>query len=551
MRHIHRRSRRALALAAWAALSLCAACRPRGEEAQPSVAPSQSPQRGGTLVVGSLSDPVGINEYVLPSSRVTSDIVWRLFLRLMEEQPDFTEHPPTFEPLLAQSWEQSADRKSVTFKLQPDAVWSDGVPVTAEDVRWTWQVQMDPDVGWTDRDIKKHITDVEVVDPKTVRFHFSRAYPTQLLDANEGVIIPKHVWSKLPVSEWRSNIDWFRRNLVVDGPFNLGSWEPQQQVELVRNERYHDPEHPYLDRVVLRVIPDTSSLVTQLESGAIDFVAQVSRTDVPRLQANPKLDVLSYWINLYVAVGWNTEKPLFADPEVRRALALAIDRQAIVDTIWGDYGKVGVTPILTSVWVHDRSLKPLPFDPAEAQRILTAKGWKDTNGDGILDRGGKPFSFEILTNAGNQQRNDSAVMIQDHLGRIGIRAQVKVIDFNTMITQTLAGNYDATILGFNMDTSLDLSSNFHSRAIDNDNNFSRYKNPELDALLDQADQQADFESMLPLLHQIERILYRDQPVTVLYESKRLTGINKRVQNPQPNMIEPLAEVEEWWVKPDA
>ena len=551
MRQINRRTCRALALAPLAALSLCAACRPRGEEPQPSVAPSQAPQRGGTLVVGTLSDPVGINEYVLPSSRTTSDVVWRLFLHLMEEQPDFTEHPPTFEPQLARSWDWSADRTALTFKLHPDAVWSDGVPVTAADVRWTWQVQTDPAVGWTDVEIKKHITDVEVVNAKTVRFHFSRAYPSQLLDVNEGVIIPKHVWSQLPISDWRSNVDWFRKNLVVSGPFTVGSWEPQQQVVLVRNERYHDADLPYLDRLVLRVIPDTSSLVTQLESGAIDFVAQINRTDVPRLQANPKLDVLAYWINLYVAVGWNTEKPQFADPEVRRALALAIDRQSIVDTVWGDYGRVGVTPVLTAVWAHDKSLQALPFDPAEARKILAAKGWKDTNGDGVLDLGGKPFAFEILTNAGNVQRNDAAVMMQDHLGKIGVRAQVKVVDFNTLITQTLAGRFDATILGFNMDTSLDLSSNFHSRAVDVDNNFSRYKNPELDALLDRFDQQTDYQAIVPILHQIERIVHREQPVTLLWESQRMTGINRRVRNAQPNMIEPLANVEEWWVAPDA
>jgi peptide/nickel transport system substrate-binding protein len=331
----------------------------------------------------------------------------------------------------------------------------------------------------------------------------------------------------------------------------LGAWEPQQQVELVRNERYHVEDRPYLDRVVLRVIPDTASLVTQLESGAIDFIAQVSRTDVPRLAANPELDVLAYWVNLYVAVGWNTENPLFADPEVRRALAMAIDRQSIVDTIWGEYGKVGVTPLLTSVWAHDKSLQPLPFDPAEARRTLANKGWKDANGDGVLDKGGRPFSFEITSNAGNQQRNDAAVMIQDQLAKIGVRAQAKVLEFNTLITQTLAGAYDAAIFGFNIDTSLDLSSNFHSRAIDVENNFPRYRNPELDALLDRASAQTDYQAALPIFHRIERILYRDQPVTVLWESQRLTGINRRLRDARPNLIEPLANVDEWWVKPDA
>ncbi len=193
--------------------------------ARKTAAPSASektpagPRRGGTVVTGWTAEPRRGQRLILPASQMNSEVQYRMFLHLVEEQPDFQDHPPTFKPLLAKSYEWSADHKILTFRLREDVVWSDGVPVTAEDVRWTWQAQIHPDVAWEGADSKRWITDVEVVDPHTVRFHFERAYAKQLLDANECPILPKHAWEKLPFSQWRQNNDWFRQHLVVDGPF--------------------------------------------------------------------------------------------------------------------------------------------------------------------------------------------------------------------------------------------------------------------------------------------------------------------------------------------
>jgi len=329
---------RALASLVFAALIAVGAAGCRGGEETAPAAEQQAagPQRGGTVVTGWGSEPATVNELIVTSNSATNELLHILFLQLLEEQPDFEQHPPTLKPELARSYEFSEDRKTVTFHLREDAVWSDGVPITAEDVRWTWQAHRHPDIGWDNSFAKDAITDVEVVDPRTVRFHFSRVYGKQLLDINEGFILPKHAWEKLPFSEWRKNADWFKQHLVVSGPFTVASWQPQQEVVLVRNERFQDEGLPYLDRVVVRIIPDQSSQMAQLLSGDIDFIQQVSPTDAPQIQANPNLELIPYWFpRITVAVAWNNEHPLFSDPEVRRALTLAIDRQAIVDTLWG------------------------------------------------------------------------------------------------------------------------------------------------------------------------------------------------------------------------
>ncbi|HET9211913.1 MAG TPA: ABC transporter substrate-binding protein [Thermoanaerobaculia bacterium] len=536
---------RALALAA----ALLAGCRQAPERAAGPEAGPEQPRRGGTVVTGWTAEPGGVNNLILPNSQPTNEMVFRLFLHLSEEQADFQQHPATLKPQLAESWDWSPDHKTLTFHLRKDVVWSDGVPVTADDVRWTWKAQTNPDVAWELSDSKRWITDVEAVDPHTARFHFSRVYAKQLLDANEGAVFPKHAWEALPFKEWRQNGDWFRQHLVVDGPFTVASWQPQQQVVLQRNGRYYEKGLPYLDRVVMRQVPDQASGFTQLLSGDLDFLLQIAPRDVPRVKASPKLELIAYWFNIYVAVVWNNERPLFRDPEVRRALTLAIDRQQIVQTVLGPFGKVADSPILTSVWAHDPSIHPLPYDPKEAARILAAKGWKDTDGDGVLDKDGKPFAFELLVNTGNQLRTDASVMIQSQLQKVGIRATPRQIEFNTLATQTTAGKFDATILGYTIDTSLDLWSNFHSQAIQEGSNYPRYRNPAMDHLLEVAQSQRDLEAERPYLYQIQQLVHRDQPLTFLWESQRLTALNKRVRNAHPTATFSFFNLQEWWVSP--
>ncbi len=551
------RSRSRLPLALLLAGALVAAgCRPdRDPSEQPGAGAANgqnaaTPQRGGTVVTGWTAEPGNVNELIDPSSQVSNEMLYRIFLHLLEEQPDFQDHPPTFAPQLAKSYEWSEDHKVLTFHLRDDVVWSDGVPVTAEDVRWTWQAQVDPDVAWDSVDAKRWITDVEVVDPRTVRVHFSRVYAKQLLDVNEGVILPKHAWEKLPFSEWRRNGEWFKQHLVVNGPFTVGSWTPLQQVVLKRNDRYYEKGLPYLDRVVMRVVPDLTSGLTQLLNGELDFFPTIAPGDVPRVKANPRLELIEYWYNLYVAVAWNNEDPLFADPEVRQALTLGIDRQTIVDTLLSPYGRTADSPILSMIWAHDDSIQPWPYDPDRARRILAAKGWKDADGDGVLERNGKPFAFELITNAGNQVRTDATVMIQDQLKRVGIRVAPRQLEFNTFLSQVRGGEYEAAIVGYSLDTSLDMTTGYHSRAIEEGGNDMNYRNPEMDRLLETAASQPEILAARPYLDRIQQILHRDQPLTMLWESKRLTAVNRRVRNVKPSVAWAFFNLKEWWIQPE-
>jgi peptide/nickel transport system substrate-binding protein len=505
------------------------------------------PRRGGTVVTGWTAEPSGVNELIARQTNPQSELVIQLFLRLMREESDFEQHPPTMGPSLARSYEWSPDHKALTFHLREDARWSDGVPVTAGDVRFTWQAETSPDVAWQFSYMKAEISDVEVVDPHTARFHFKRAYANQLLDVNEGGIVPRHAWSQLPFARWRQNADWFKQHLVVDGPFTVESWKPQQEVVLARNRGYFEPVRPYVDRVVMRIIPDQASILAQLESGELDFTSAIAPGDAARVTANPRLRLLPFWYRTWVGIAWNCARQPFSDPEVRRALSMALDRRAIVETIWGRFARLAESPILAGVWAYDHALQPLPYDPDEARRILKARGFAP-GADGVLRRGGRPFEFEISTNSGNQQRVDALVMIQEQLRRIGVVARPRQVEFNTLDAQVRAGQYEATIYGSTMDTSLDLKSQFHSSEIGGEN-IERYSNPEVDRLIEHAMSLPDIAQARSDLDRIQEILHRDQPYTFLWESQRLSAMSRRLQGVKPSMLFSFYDLQDWWLEP--
>lgn len=510
-------------------------------------------QRNGrpadTLVIGSVADLGNVNELTTYTTSINSHILFRMFLHLVEESPDFTDNPPTIEPRLAESWEWSDDRLALTFHLRDDVFWTDGVPVTAEDVRFTWQAQTHPDVAWEASYFKRAIRDVEVIDDHTVRFHFTHVGPAHLLHVNEGVILPKHAWGKLPFSEWRRAGRWFQENMVTNGPFRLESWKPGDEIVLVKNPDYYEEGLPRLDRVVVRIVPDQETLITQLLSGAVDFGTGISPEDAPRLRRSDEVELIDFWSITYIFVAWNQQNPLFDDVRVRRALTLAIDRQTMVDALWGEFAMVATSPILSTVWAHNDDLEPWPFDPQRARELLAEAGWRDADGDGVLERDGEPFRFDLLVHSGNRQRQDAAVMIQQQLGEIGVGVALDTLDFSTFVTFITEGSYDACLAGLTMSTDLNLRYLLHSDQIDSGLNYGHYSNPEVDRLIDEANRQPEALDMKPYLDRIQQIVHDEQPLTFLWQSKRLSAINRRVRGAEPNLLSPLYNLREWWIEP--
>ncbi len=501
--------------------------------------------RPDTIVIAYPWDMQGVNELLVAATPMhTTLFYFGLFLPLLEEMDNYTKGPPIFAPRLAKTHRFSEDRLSLTLQLEEEAVCSDGPPISAEDVRFTWQAQTHPDVGWAFAEAKSGIKDVEVLGPRSVRFHFHETSPTQLLNINLGVILPKHAWGQLPFSEWRNNGDWFLDNLVVSGPFTLESWVPAQRIILRRNERYFSPGLPKSERVVFQITPELSSQLALLRSGAAHLVEGLPVSEALRLEQDPDFELLSYNFRQFIGLAWNLNLPLFAEKEVRQALTLGIDRQGILDSIYHGYASVNTSPFLTMSWVSNKDIQPWPYDPGRAKELLAAQGWIDRDGDGILDRDGVPFRFEILTAIGNQIRIDILLMVQQQLRRLGIDARSKALEFQSLLSRQNNNDFEATVIGFSYDTSLEMSYFFRTGAF---YNWGHYSNPEMDALLDKIAMQEDQMEAKPLFDRLQVIIHEDQPYTFLYEPKRLLGISSQLKDVRPTAISTYFNLEDWYL----
>jgi peptide/nickel transport system substrate-binding protein len=513
-----------------------------GAGSRPAAAPAAA---STTLVVATNGELGGVNELAVTTTRrFDQDVQGALFLHLLRERPDYQQHPPTFEPQLARSWELSPDGRLLTFHLRDDVQWSDGRPVTADDVRFTWQAQTSKEVGWASAYLKESITDVEVVDPRTVRFHFSRVYPTQLLDANEGLILPAHAWRQLPFAKWPQGGDWFRDHLVVDGPFTIEAWKPQEELVLRRNARYFEPGKPHLERIVFRVVPDEAARMQELLAGEAQVMEAVPPDRAEEVTRTPGRTIVPVWTRQYTAIVWNTQRPPLEQREVRRALTLAIDRAGLVEALWRGHARVADSPILSTVWAHPADLDALPYDPAEARRLLAAHGFADADGDGILELRGKPFRLEISTTSGNQVRHDALVLIQEQLARAGIAVDPVFREPGAEMAKRQGHDFTGALTAWGIPTDLDLRYAFDGRDPDG-TNWGSYRNPEVDRLLDTIERQRDWNDVLPLLAHAQQLIAEDQPFTFLWEPQSLIGMDARITGARPNALSTFWGLEDW------
>jgi peptide/nickel transport system substrate-binding protein len=516
-----------------AAALLAAACSPSGPPPRPA----------DTVVIGVQSDIQSWNPF-LAEDASNEEILAMIYPSLAVEQIDYQQHPPSFAPSLAETWEFSEDGLSLTFKLRADAVWSDGVPVTSNDLLFSWRAQSSEALGWMWSDITDRIERVEALDEHTVRYTFTHRYPYQLMDINDGPIVPAHAWEEIPFEEWEKT-DW-SAHVVSAGPFLPGNHTPQQEIILERNPSYFVSERPRLARLVYRIVPAKSALFTQLLAGGIDLVNDIPPAEAARVQEDADLELRIFPDRSYTHVCWNLENDLFADPKVCQALGLAIDRNALIDVVYNGFARPSVGPVLSTMWAFNQKLEPLPFDAARATELLAEAGWKDSDGNGLLDRNGQTFTFEILAPAESEVRQDIALMIERNLGHIGIEVVPRLVEWGAVQEAVYEGDFEAFINRWVEPTQVDLEGIWRSAPPGSSTfNFGNYANADVDRLLDEVADAPDFATQKPLLDRIQEIIAADQPYTFLVENVRLVGLDSRIQGADINDATIYFNVEDW------
>ena len=524
--------------------------------------------QGGMLVAGLISDIHSLNDYTA-GSEAAGNIISLMFLKLAELNPDLV----SFSPELARSWEFSEDRKQLKFHLRTDVHWWDGTPTTANDVVFTQQIASNPEIASPIIRWKEHISEVEAIDDSTVIFTFDQVYPYQLMDAVTGVILPKHVLDTVNAENFGSTE--FNQDPLGNGPFMLQEWKPQEQITLKRNPEYYEEGKPYLDRIVFRIVPDRTTLLTQLRAGEVDFLTNVPPREYQKLtedyqEGNISIKPYEFPGRSYEFIVWNTidpdqyspqeintleeldriPNPYFADSRVRRAMTHALNRNLIRDAVGYGLFMEMTGPIPPILWAHNDTLNPLDYSVEKSRQLLDEAGWIDTDGDGIRDKGGEEFRFTMKLNAGNTRREQTATLAQEMLREVGVQMDIRQIESATYRNDLMTKRFDAAIVGWATSLKVDFTSIFHSKAVFDKFNFSSYRNPEFDRINDRANSTIDRERAKQLWTQAQKILIQDQPYTWLYYQKSTHGLHERFRNVVMDKRGAYNNLEEWWVPVD-
>jgi peptide/nickel transport system substrate-binding protein len=326
---------------------------------------------------------------------------------------------------------------------------------------------------------------------------------------------------------------------VGSGPFVLSSWRPGEEIVLAKNPRFFLPDRPLLDKVVVRVVPDVGNLETQLAAGAIDYMEGVPPQDAKRMSETKDVSLLVYENPQFDYVGWNGAKKPFDDPEVRRALTLAIDRKAIVEDLLYGYGRISNGPLLSTWWASDPTLAAWPYDPEQAKRILAAKGYGP----------GHPLTFELTTNAGSRVREAVTLKIQDQLAKVGVVVTPRTYEMKAFRERNLAGKFDAYVAGWRFNGKLDLASIFGGGQFPPvGSNVVHYRSEEADRLLAQIGTATDWQGAKNAYAQFARRIHEDQPYTFLYEGKRIAAAGKQLRDMKIDVpSDPLSGLASCWM----
>jgi peptide/nickel transport system substrate-binding protein len=484
----------------------------------------QAPVRGGRLIMGIGADPAMATSALTVAGSGTF-FSGKIFDGLVSY--DFDLNP---RPQLATRWTVSPDGLTIGFALRPGVFWHDGHPFTSDDVAYSL-LEVWRKYHSRGRSTFANVTDVETPDPLTVIWKLSKPAPYILsaLSATESQILPKHLYAGTDVlTNPRNNAP------IGTGPFRFAVWQPGSHILLERNPSYWDQPKPYLDQILIRILPDSSASAVALETGEIHLINSnyLPYGDLDRLSQLPDIE-LDRRGSAYAAgissFEFNLDRPLFRDQRVRQAFAHAIDRDFIVKNIWRGYGENATGPVPPSVTrFYTRDVPAYPFDLAAAAALLDAAGLKP-------DAAGMRFSLTLDPAPTADTLTETAEFLRNSFGRIGIKVQIRNSDFASFVHRIYTDRdfdtivYSATagpdpVIGVQR---FYWSKNFKPGVAFS--NGSHYQSPEADRLLESAQVEIDPIRRRDLYWQFQQLVQGDLPTIPLVASQLLTLGNRRVR----------------------
>lgn len=519
------------------------------------------------IIIGIQADVQTINP-MFAFSVVEGHLIDLLFLKPAMEIWNDSLGIIEFQPMLAEKWEWNEDSSSITLYLRDDIFWSDGKPITVEDIIFSFDVYSDPVVESRFFGLFNNFNTVDgmqidtvktfnVISPKVLTINFKEdALPT-LLDINLE-IIPRHIWSKYQRNEIPQAPENFEP--ITSGPFKLSKWERESAISLRIDDSsfLYDPEN--IKEIALKILPDYKSRITQLKTGAIDLIDNVKSEDAAGLNESEDLEIISLRGRDYDYLGWNHIDPedfsksrivpnkYFSSQQIRKALSYAINREEILESLLGEYGEICNGPVSPMFKTYfDNTIKTDSYNPGKAKEILKENGWEDKDNNGILEKGKREFRFDLYTNSGNPRRNYVATIVKNNLKAIGIDVNIQMLETGTFVDGLRKRNFDAWIAGWTIPIPIDLKPYWNSDQETGFLNFSSYKNQKCDEMLIRLQERLAESEKIMIYKRLQRIIYDDEPVTFLYWFDNIVAYNKRISEIKISMLGLVKNAWEWKV----
>jgi peptide/nickel transport system substrate-binding protein len=553
--------RRAYAVLALAALLLATGCGGCGSRPGPAPEPDPDflagrlppgldagpPVDGGTLTVRIHVEPPHLGYLLEPDWWLARIANHNLTESLVRADP--RDHPHyRIVPELAASWEESEDRRVFTFHLRPGVVWHDGRPFTARDVEFTFARLLDPEVRAAS--FRRAFGDLEsctAVDDHTVVLRWKRPYVWALRKLADVPIYPAHAFADVAGADFH-RAPYFRAPIGT-GPYAFESWRERDAIVLGRFAG-HWGGAGHVDRIVYRIVEEPAAALQLALRGELDVDVNLSSEIYVQAAREPKLVARYHRVKefhpTFSWIGWNLRRPPFADVEVRRALAMLIDREGLREGLFH-----GIPEPANCVFYHrgpncDPETRAPAFDPAGARALLAGAGWEDRDGDGVREREGRPFSFSLLFPAGQPVNEQLLLAVQDEARRAGIDLRLEKLEWATFLSRLRARDFDACYLSFLGEVEDDPHGIWHSSQGEDGSNYVGYASAEADALVERIRGEFDAERRAALFRELNRRIVADQPMALLFHVPRRALVSRRLRGLYESPVESFPYRDLWF-----
>lgn len=446
------------------------------------------------------------------------------------------------------------DSTTLTYRLAPDRRWSDGRPVTAGDVVFTYRLLSRPGSALPLSRAAAQLDSVVAHGDTAVTFHFARRYPGMRFDAGVG-ILPRHRLGPIPEEEVAAALNARVDSALADGrltgsgPFVLAARERGDRILLVPNPEA--PVRPRLDTLAIRIVPEEGTRVAELRAGGVHLVRGLSFRRASELRSREGVRVDAVPRRAYDYLAWNPGgHPAFADVRVRRALSAALDRGRMIEALdmapWAEPARGPYGPLFPEL---EAALPPVREDTARARRLLREAGWTlpaaRGGGEDVRTKEGRELAFTLLTPAGDAHRAAAAQLVRARLGELGVGVRVRTMEFNALFGRMRAGDYEAALLGWQVGLDPDISPFWAGP--DAPLNVVGYRNPEVAALIDSALSAETAPEAAGRWRRAGAAIARDRPYAFLWYYDLPVAISERLRGADPGVLGVFRDAHGWWL----